>query len=91
VFDPRPTPREVARVAQPGGPYGVAYDPARDRLWVASSGRNEVVGYDMTQPTPREFRRFPTVQNPYTVGVDPTTGRLFVAGVTAGVLQVIEP
>ncbi|WP_156687721.1 YncE family protein [Mycobacterium sp. Marseille-P9652] len=91
VFDALPAPREVARVAQPGGPYGVAYDPARDQLWVASSGGNEVVGYDMTQPAPREIRRIPTVQNPYTVGVDPATGRLFVAGVTAGVLQVIDP
>ncbi|MGO9224651.1 MAG: YncE family protein, partial [Mycobacterium sp.] len=70
---------------------GVAYDPARDRLWVASSGGNEVIGYDMTRPAPREVRRIPTVQNPYTVGVDPTTGRLFVAGVTAGVVQVIDP
>ncbi|MGO8853875.1 MAG: YncE family protein [Mycobacterium sp.] len=91
VFDPLPTPREVATVGQPGGPYGVAYDPARDRLWVASSGGNEVIGYDMTRPAPREVRRIPTVQNPYTVGVDPTTGRLFVAGVTAGVVQVIDP
>ncbi len=33
----------------------------------------------------------PTVQNPYTLGVDSTTGRLFVAGVTDGVVQIIEP
>jgi DNA-binding beta-propeller fold protein YncE len=91
VFDPLPTSREVARVAQPGGPYGVAYDPAPDRLWVASSGTNEVVGYDVTQPAPREIRRIPTVHNPYTVGADPATGRLFVAGVSAGVLQVVDP
>lgn len=91
VFDPLPTPREIATVTQPGGPYGIAYDPARDRLWVASSGSNEVLGYDMTQPAPREMRRIPTVQNPYSVGVDPTTGRLFVAGVAGGVLQIIEP
>ena len=91
VFEPLPTPREVATIGQPRGPYGVAYDPARDRLWVASSGGNEVVGYDMTQPAPRAVRRIPTVQNPYTVGVDPGTGRLFVAGVTAGVVQVIDP
>jgi DNA-binding beta-propeller fold protein YncE len=83
-------PREVAQVAQPGGPYGIAYDPNRDRLWVASSGTNEVVGYDMAQPTPREVQRFPTVQNPYTVGVDASTGKLFVAGVTAGVVQIID-
>jgi DNA-binding beta-propeller fold protein YncE len=94
VFTPLPAPREVGVVAQPGGPYGIAYDPARDRVWVASSGTNEVVGYDMgedmAEPTPREVARFPTVQNPYTVAVDPTTGRLFVAGLTGGVVQIID-
>ena len=91
VFTPLPEPREVAVVAQPGGPYGITYDATRDRLWVASSGTNEVVGYDMAQETPREITRIPTVQNPYTLGVDATTGTLFVGGVTAGVLQIIEP
>jgi DNA-binding beta-propeller fold protein YncE len=91
VFSPLPNPRAVGNVAQPGGPYGIAYDSARDRLWVASSGTNEVVGYSMDQATPREIQRIPTVQNPYSLGVDPVTGRLFVAGVTAGVLQVIDP
>ncbi|WP_241010982.1 YncE family protein [Mycobacterium camsae] len=90
VFTPLPTPHEVASVAQPGGPYGIAYDGSRDRLWVASSGTNEVVGYDMGAAKPREVQRFPTVQNPYTVGVDAATGRLFVAGVTGGVVQIID-
>ena len=89
VFDTQP--REIAEVAQPGGPYGITYDPTRDRLWVASSGTNEVVGYDMAEPTPREVKRIATVQNPYTVGVDAKTGRLIVAGVTAGVVQIIDP
>jgi len=89
VFDT--SPRQIAEVQQPGGPYGITYDPTRDRLWVASSGTNEVVGYDMADPTPREVQRIPTVQNPYTVGVDAKTGRLFVAGVTAGVVQIIDP
>ena len=83
-------PKQIAEIAQPGGPYGITYDPVRDRLWVASSGTNEVIGYDMAEPTPREVQRFPTVQNPYTVGVDSTTGRVFVAGVTGGVVQIIE-
>jgi hypothetical protein len=90
VFTPLPTPREIAAVSQAGGPYGITYDAARDRLWVASSGTNEIVGYDMAQPTPREVRRYPTVRNPYTVGVDSVTGRLFVAGVTTGVVQIID-
>lgn len=90
VFTPLPTPREVANISQPGGPYGIAYDPARDRLWVASSGENEVIGYDMTQPTPRLLQRLSTVQNPYSLGVDARSGRLFVAGVTGGKLQIID-
>lgn len=91
VFAPLPTPHQIGYVAQQGGPYGIAYDSTRDLLWVASSGTNEVVGYDMSQPTPREVRRLPTVQNPYTLGVDTTTGRLFIAGVTGGVIQVVDP
>jgi DNA-binding beta-propeller fold protein YncE len=90
VFTVLPTPREVATIAQRGGPYGIAYDGARDRLWVASSGTNEVIGYDMSGPAPVLQQRFSTVQNPYTVGVDATSGRLYVAGVSAGVVQVID-
>ena len=84
-------PKEVASVPQPGAPYGITYDATRDRLWVASSATNEVVGYDMATDTPREVARIPTVQNPYTVGVDSKTGRLFIAGVTAGVVQIVDP
>lgn len=91
VFEPLPTPHEVGAVAQPGGPYGMAYDATRDRLWVTSSGTNEIIGYDMTAPTPREVQRLPTVQSPYTVGVDSKTGRLFIAGVSGGVLQIVDP
>jgi DNA-binding beta-propeller fold protein YncE len=91
VFVTDPVPVQVAQFTQPDGPYGMAYDPVRDRLWVASSGSNVVIGYDMTRPKPIEMQRFSTVQNPYSIGVDPKTGRLFVAGVSAGVLQQIDP
>jgi DNA-binding beta-propeller fold protein YncE len=83
-------PREVANVPQPGAPYGITYDAVRDRLWVASSGTNEVVGYDMAAATPREVARIATVQNPYTLGVDSTTGRLFIAGVSGGLVQIVD-
>ncbi len=91
VFSDEPDLAEVGKVDQPGGPYGIAYDPVHDRVWVTSSGTNEVVGYDMSGPTPREMMRLPTVQNPYTVGVDSDTGRLFIAGVTGGVVQIVDP
>lgn len=91
VFTPRPAPQQIASVAQPGGPYGIAYDSARDRLWVTSTGTNEAVGYDMTNATPHEVQRLPTVQNPNTLGVDTTTGRLFIAGVPGGLVQIVDP
>jgi DNA-binding beta-propeller fold protein YncE len=91
VFTPQPTPQEIATVVQPGGPYGIAYDAHRDRLWVTSTGTNEVIGYDMTDATPREVQRLPTVQNPNSLGVDMATGRLFIAGVPGGVVQIVDP
>ena len=84
-------PKQIAEIAQPGAPYGIAYDPTRDRLWVASSGTNEVVGYDVSADTPRQVARVATVQNPYTLGVDATTGRLFIAGAAGGVVQIVDP
>lgn len=91
VFDPSGTPRQVGRVAVPGEPYGIAYDPPRDRLWVTVTATNQVVGFDMTDPTPREVARIPTVRQPNTVAADPRTGRLFVTGTTDGVVQIIDP
>jgi hypothetical protein len=44
----------------------------------------------MAADAPREVARIATVQNPYTLGVDSTTGKLFIAGVTAGVVQMID-
>lgn len=81
----------MASVEQPGGPYGIAYDATHDRLWVTSTGTNEVDGYAMADTTPREVQRMPTVQNPNTLGVDANTGRLFIAGVSRGVVQVVDP
>jgi hypothetical protein len=45
----------------------------------------------MATDAPREVARVATVQNPYTLGVDATSGRLFIAGVSAGVVQVVQP
>jgi hypothetical protein len=44
----------------------------------------------MATPNPVEIQRFPTVQNPYSLGVDSKSGRLYVAGVTGGVLQILD-
>lgn len=78
-------------MALPGQPYGVTYDPVRDRLWVSVTATNEVVAVDLSGNQPRLVTRLPTVQQPNTLAVDPKTGRLFVTGTTPGLLQVVDP
>lgn len=82
---------QPALTSLPGSPYGIAYDTARDRLWVTLTGKNEVVGLDVSGSVPREVARFRTVRQPNTVAVDSATGRVFVAGRTGGQLELIDP
>ena len=91
VYAPPPRAAQLTRTAIAGNPYGVTYDPVRDRLWVTATAANQLLGYDMTEPTPREIARLPTVNQPYTVAVDPTTGRLFVTGTGQGTVEIIDP
>lgn len=89
------------RVPLSGTPYGMAYDPQRDRVWVTLTARNEVVGLDVSDNpsggsagsagAAREVARFPTVRQPNTVAVDPETGRVWVSSRTTGQLQTIDP
>jgi len=90
VYSPPPQPAQIAHVAVPGQPYGITYDPVRDRVWVTVTAANQVVGYDMSQATPREVARIPTVRQADTVAVDPATGRLFVTGTSDGTVEIID-
>ena len=86
-----PQAGQIARLALPGAPYGITYDPVRDRVWVTLTATNQVVAFDMAAPRPREVARLPTVAQANTVAVDPTTGRLFVTGTKDGIVQIIDP
>jgi DNA-binding beta-propeller fold protein YncE len=86
-----PTPHQIGRLALPGTPYGVTYDPTRDRLWVTLTALNEVVGIDLSGSSPTVVTRIHTVRQPNTVAVDHTTGRLFITGTDDGVLELIDP
>lgn len=88
VFATRPKLALVRRVYLPGGPYGMALDPMRHRLWVTLTARNEVVSLP-ANGRPRPLVRLPTVRQPDSVAVDPTLGTLAVTGRGAGVLQLI--
>ncbi|HEY6424231.1 MAG TPA: YncE family protein [Pseudonocardiaceae bacterium] len=91
LYELSPQPRQIGRIELPGTPYGAAYDPVRDRLWVTLTARNELVGLDLSAAPPAVATRLSTVQQPNTVAVDSSTGRLFVTGTTDGVLQIIDP
>ena len=88
VFATRPKLALVRRVFLPGGPYGLALDPVRHRLWVTLTARNEVVSLP-ANGRPRPLVRLPTVRQPDTVAVDPALGTVAVTGRDAGVLQLI--
>jgi DNA-binding beta-propeller fold protein YncE len=89
VFATRPKLALVRRVYLPGGPYGIALDPVRHRLWVTLTARNEVVELAATG-RPHPLVRWPTVRQPDSVAVDPALGTLAVTGRDAGVLQLID-
>ncbi|MGH3826826.1 MAG: YncE family protein [Pseudonocardiaceae bacterium] len=91
LYELAPKVRQIGRIPLPGTPYGVAYDPVRDRLWVTLTARNEVIGLDLGARDPVLTAPLPTVRQPNTVAVDSATGRLFVTGTAEGVLELIDP
>ncbi len=91
LFEVTPQFRQIGRTELPGTPYGVAYNPTTDRLWVTLTANNEVIGLNLDADTPVLATPLPTVRQPNTVAVDSRTGRLFVTGTAEGVLQIIEP
>jgi DNA-binding beta-propeller fold protein YncE len=82
---------ELVRSAYlPGGPYGIALDARRNRLWVTLPALNQLVELP-ARAHPHALRRFPTVRQPNSVAVDERTGRIFITGRTAGELEWIDP
>jgi DNA-binding beta-propeller fold protein YncE len=87
----RPRLQVSSRLALPGSPYGIAVDPAHDRLWVTETATDRLVEFDITQPRPRPLGVFDTVRQPNSVAVDDRTGTVFVAGAAGGVVQRLAP
>jgi DNA-binding beta-propeller fold protein YncE len=90
VFERVPELRLARRLPLLGGPYGIAVDRVRARLWVTLTAANEVVELS-AGARPRLLRSFPAVRQPNTVAVDPGSGRVFVTGKADGVLQLLDP
>lgn len=90
VFRVHPELELTRRVYLPGGPYGLALDAPRRRLYVTLTGRNELVQLP-AHGRPHVVRRWPTVRQPEAVAVDPHDGRVLVTGTAAGELQALTP
>ncbi|MCW2525680.1 MAG: hypothetical protein JWM76_540 [Pseudonocardiales bacterium] len=81
--------KETGRLEIDGSPYGIASDPSAGTIWVTLTGRNEVVGLDVSGAEPKEVARYPTVEQPDTVAVEPGSHTIWVTGTKAGVVQRI--
>jgi sugar lactone lactonase YvrE len=90
VFSLRPRLELVRRASLRGGPYGIALDAVRNRLWVTLTARNVLAELPATR-LPRIVRHVPAVRQPNGVAVDPRSGRVYVTGAHAGVLQIVDP
>lgn len=75
---------------EPGSPYGIAADPARQMLWVTLTARNELIGLAVGEGELTRVASYPTVRQPDSVTVDPASGDVFVAGRTDGVIEQIH-
>ncbi len=84
-------PRQVAKVAAEGAPYGLAIDATRRIAYVTLTATNRVQAFRLDGTTPKADRSWPTLRQPNDVGVDPSTGRIVVAGATDSALQLIDP
>ena len=74
----RPRLQISSRLALPGTPYGIAADPAHNRLWVTETATNRLVELDIAQLRPRRLAVFSTVRQPNSVAVDSQTGTVYV-------------
>jgi DNA-binding beta-propeller fold protein YncE len=84
------TLRLARRLYLPGGPFAMAVDTVRNRLWVTLPGRNELVALP-AHGRPHVVVRLPTVRGPESVAVRPRTGQVVVTGRADGVLEIVTP
>jgi len=82
--------RLTRRVYLPGGPYGIAVDAPRHRLWVTSPGRNQLALLP-AHGRPHVLARFATIRQPDAVRVDARTGAAIVMPASGGLEQRVLP
>ena len=81
--------KQIGSLALKGSPYGVAGDPTTKTVWVTLTGRNRLVGLDVSGGSPKVIATYPTVRQPDTVAVAPGARTLWVTGTKDGLVQRI--
>lgn len=83
-------PVQVATIPVGSHPYGLAFDTARDTLWVTITGTDRLLGLHLHGRRVVARTSYATVRQPNTVAVDQASGELVVAGATTpGRLQLL--
>lgn len=85
-------PKVLSTYPLSGRPYGLAVDPSRHLLYVATSSDNvlHALTFDGTKLT--QVKTYPTVRQPNSLAVVPRTHEIIVVGSTThGQLQAIDP
>lgn len=75
------------RYPVPGGPYAVGYDDARNLAWVATTGDNGLVGFDLASGIPVERQRLTTVRQSDAMAVDKASGVVYLVSASGDGLQ----
>jgi DNA-binding beta-propeller fold protein YncE len=82
--------RLTRRVYLPGGPYGIAVDPRRHRLWVTTPATNHLALLP-AHGRPHVLARFATVRQPDAVRVEDRTGAAVVMSPSSRLAQRVLP
>ncbi len=69
-------------------PYALTYDAATNRLWVATTGDNVAIAYDLATGEPREKARIGTIGQITALATDPGNGMLYLLSGRGDGLQV---
>jgi hypothetical protein len=75
------------RYPVPGGPYAVGYDDTRNLSWVATTGDNGLVGFDLASGIPVERQRLTTVRQADALVVDSDSGVVYLLSARGDGLQ----
>lgn len=72
------------------GPYALGYDDTKNLAWVATTGNNQIVAYDLSTGIPVERRRLATVGQVDSLVIDSATGTVYLLSARGDGLQIIR-